>query len=168
VKTFTVLSLAALSIPAGAQAQGSSQDYYSFEPPASERRYRPSPVQEVETKAAEPKGFVTEYENAKPVAKGSMNRQSSDEAVSSDAASGGHVSLPPNMEKGVKDLEVGMDELRVYTGAMTVHVQQNGLRGFLAVTPELKKQGSAVGHRIGGGIGGIMTDVGRDMLVPGN
>lgn len=73
------------------------------------------------------------------------------------------VTLPPNMERGVRELEESVGELPGYTSAMSKHVQQNGLRGFLAVTPELKAQGQSLGGRMGEGILGIMTDVGKEM-----
>lgn len=76
------------------------------------------------------------------------------------------VPLPPNMERGVKDLEAGMDELRRYTAVMAAHIQQNGMRGFLAVPTDVKDQGQAVGRKIGGGINGIMTDVAHEMVIP--
>jgi len=79
------------------------------------------------------------------------------------AVSHSTVTLPPNMERGVRELEESVGELPGYTSAMSKHVQQNGLRGFLAVTPELKAQGQSLGGRMGGGILGIMTDVGKEM-----
>ncbi len=70
------------------------------------------------------------------------------------------------MERGVRDLEAGMDDLRVYTGEMAVHIQRNGLRGFLAVPPEIKQKGNTIGKQIGNGINGITTDVGKEMVTP--
>lgn len=70
------------------------------------------------------------------------------------------------MEKGVKDLESGMEDLQKYTAVMANHIQQNGLRGFLAVPPEIRDQGVAVGRKIGNGISGIATDTAHDMIVP--
>ena len=63
-------------------------------------------------------------------------------------------------------LEAGMDDLQAYTAVMAAHIQWNGMRGFLAVPPEIKDQGVAVGRKIGGGINGIMTDVAHEMIVP--
>ena len=74
--------------------------------------------------------------------------------------------LPPRMEKGVQDLEAGLDELQKYTALMAAHVQKNGLRGFLAVPAEVKAQGTVVGHTIGGGVNGIMSDVAAEMTRP--
>ena len=59
-----------------------------------------------------------------------------------------------------------MDDLRSYTSVMAAHVQQNGMRGFLAIPQEIKDQGQAIGRKIGGGIGGIMTDAAHEMIVP--
>lgn len=70
------------------------------------------------------------------------------------------------MDRGVKDLEAGMNDLRQYTGDMAAHIQKKGIRGFLAVPPDIKDQGQAVGKKIGGGIGGIMSDVANEMVVP--
>lgn len=89
-----------------------------------------------------------------------------DDQTNTGAGSGNHVALPPNMERGVRDLESGMDDLRVYTAEMAVHIQKNGLRGFLAVPPEIKQKGNSIGRHIGGGINGITTDVAKDMIVP--
>lgn len=75
-------------------------------------------------------------------------------------------SLPPGMERGVRDLEAGMEEVGAYTSEMAVHIQKHGLRGYLAVPPELKEKGRAIGRRVGSGIGGIMHDVGREMVAP--
>ena len=71
--------------------------------------------------------------------------------------------LPPGMEKGVADLEASLAELRVYSAAVAAHVQKNGLRGFLSVTPELKAEGRAVGQKLGGGVRGIVTDASNDI-----
>lgn len=74
--------------------------------------------------------------------------------------------LPPRMERGVQDVEVGMDGLARYTGAVAGQVQQHGLRGFLAMPPELKAQGAAVGAKLGDGIRGIAADTAVEMTSP--
>ena len=79
-----------------------------------------------------------------------------------------HGKLPSKMDRGIQDLEEGMDELKVYTGMMATHVQKNGLRGFMTLTPEIKAQGRTLGKRIGGGIGGVVSEVGTAMVRPEN
>lgn len=93
-------------------------------------------------------------------------QQTKDETGSLPAGTVNQVPLPPNMDRGVKDLEAGMDDLRRYTGVMAAHIQQNGMRGFLAVPTDVKDQGQAVGRKIGGGINGIMTDAAHEMVIP--
>lgn len=78
----------------------------------------------------------------------------------------GQVALPRNMERGVRDLESGLEDVGQYTGEMAAHLQKNGLRGYLAVPPELKEKGRAIGRKVGGGINGIMQDVSREMVSP--
>ena len=80
----------------------------------------------------------------------------------------GHGKLSSKMDRGIQDIEEGMDELKVYTGMMATHVQKNGLRGFMTLTPEIKAQGRALGQRIGGGIGGVVSEVGQAMVRPEN
>lgn len=160
-----ILSLLALCIFDGAQAAGPVPNYYSFDPPASQGVDHHSRTPDARAQQPVLKGFVTDDEYVKQLAVGTVSPHI-DASSSSKIPVGDRVVLPPNMDKGVRDLEVGMDELRAYTGEMAAHIQQNGLRGFLAVPPEIKDKGAAVGRRIGSGIGGIMTDVGHDMLVP--
>lgn len=86
--------------------------------------------------------------------------------ASSEVRADGQVALPPNMERGVRELEVGVEEVGAYTGEMGAHLQKNGLRGFLAVPPELQEKGRAIGRRVGSGVGAIMQDVGQEMVAP--
>ncbi len=74
------------------------------------------------------------------------------------------VSLPPGMEKGVSDLEAGLGELQLYSGTMAAHLKRTGIRGFLAVPPSIKEEGQAVGRKLGGGVRGIVDEVGKDMV----
>ncbi len=70
------------------------------------------------------------------------------------------------MEKGVKDLEAGMEDLQRYTATMAAHIQKNGMRGFLALPADLKEQGRVIGRSLGGGINGVASDVAQDMIAP--
>ena len=79
-----------------------------------------------------------------------------------------HAKLPGKMDRGIQDLEEGMDELKAYSGMMATHVQKNGLRGFMTLTPEIKAQGRTLGRKIGGGIGGVASEVGQAMVRPEN
>lgn len=79
---------------------------------------------------------------------------------------GNGVALPPNMERGIRDLEAGLEDVSAYTGEMAAHLQKNGLRGYLAVPPELRDKGRSVGRKVGNGIGAIMHDVGKEMVAP--
>jgi len=112
-------------------------------------------------------GLTTEQEGAETGAMLEKTTDGADQASDThgrSAVSHPTVTLPPNMERGIRELEEGVGELPDYTSAMSKHVQQNGLRGFLAVTPELKAQGQSLGGRMGGGIHGIMTEVGKEMV----
>lgn len=71
--------------------------------------------------------------------------------------------LPPGIDRGVTDLEAGLLDLRGYSIDMAAHIKKNGLRGFMYVTPELKSEGQNIGKKIGGGVRGIMQDVGNEM-----
>ena len=77
------------------------------------------------------------------------------------------VVLPARMDKGLAGLERGIDEVKDYSVATAKHIQQHGLRGYMAPTPELKAQGEAIGHRIGGSIGDVMVEVGKEMVEDG-
>lgn len=72
--------------------------------------------------------------------------------------------LPARMDRGLAGLERGIDEVKDYSVATAKHIQQHGLRGYMAPTPELKAQGEAIGHRIGGSIGDVMVEVGKEMI----
>lgn len=75
-------------------------------------------------------------------------------------------SLPAGMERGLQDVEAGIEELRSYSSIMADHIQRNGLRGFIDVPPAIRQQGNAIGKRIGGGIGEVMNGVTQEMIVP--
>ncbi|WP_126448203.1 hypothetical protein [Sulfuricystis multivorans] len=134
--------------------------YYDAAPPPSSFTSRPMAIPSQLPR----KQFIADMD---PAASASTNSPSPQPHL---ATSSGNVSaqpgLPPNMERGVKDLEAGMEDLRRYTAVMANHIQQNGLRGFLAVPPEIRDQGVEVGRKIGYGIGGIATDAAHDMIVP--
>ncbi len=74
--------------------------------------------------------------------------------------------MPANMERGIKDLEAGMEDVQRYTATMAAHVQKIGLRGFLALPADIKEQGRVIGRTLGGGISGVATDVAQDMIAP--
>lgn len=72
--------------------------------------------------------------------------------------------LPANMDRGIRDLEAGMDQVQLYTARMASHIRANGLRGFLALPQEIRDQGEMIGRRIGRGVHGIASDTARDMV----
>ena len=72
--------------------------------------------------------------------------------------------LPTGIDTGVSNLESGLLHLRGYTTDMSSHIQKNGLKGFMYLTPELKTEGQQVGKQIGGGVHSIMQDVGKEMV----
>lgn len=157
-----IIPLLLAAIGSSASAAGpDNQSYYDYEGPGG-RMSRPAPAA---APAGPRKSFVVEGESgttlqsARPIGKNTQ-----DGAVTTGQSA--QPALPPNMDRGVKDLESGMEDLRAYTAVMAAHVQQNGMRGFLAVPSDIRDQGLAVGRKIGGGINGIMTDAAQDMIVP--
>ena len=72
--------------------------------------------------------------------------------------------MSPGIDTGISNLESGLLNLRGYTTDMGSHIQKNGLKGFLYLTPELKSEGLQVGKQIGGGVRSIMQDVGKEMV----
>ena len=72
--------------------------------------------------------------------------------------------LPTGIDTGVSNLESGLLHLRGYTTDMGSHIQKNGLKGFMYLTPELKSEGQQVGKQLGGGVNSIMRDVGKEMV----
>lgn len=143
-----------------AAAEGALPNYYEAAPPPSSYTSRPM----VAPSQAPRKRFITDSESTSPSPANSASPQP--HLAASSGGSSAQPGLPPNMEKGVKDLESGMEDLQKYTAVMANHIQQNGLRGFLAVPPEIRDQGVAVGRKIGNGISGIATDTAHDMIVP--
>lgn len=141
-------------------AEGALPNYYDAAPPSSSYTSRPM----VAPSHTPRKRFITDSESMSPSPANSASPQPHFAASSSESSA--QQSLPPNMEKGVKDLESGMEDLQKYTTLMANHIQQNGLRGFLAVPPEIRDQGVAVGRKIGNGISRITTDTAHDMIVP--
>ncbi len=158
VQVFVALALSAGSVIAGELSQ---QSYYDASPvPAP---YAPRPPAPPAQAATPRKVFTTDSESNAP----SGAPTSSPPPTTANATpQSGQPELPPNMERGVKDLETGMEELQKYTGVMATHIQQNGLRGFLAIPPAIRDQGIAVGRKIGNGINGIATDTAHDMVAP--
>lgn len=154
-----LLPMAIISGTAAA-AEGSLPNYYDAAPPPTSYTSRPmaTPSQ------APRKHFITDTESTSPPPTNSASSQP--HLAASSTGVSGQPGLPLNMEKGVKDLEAGMEDLQKYTAVMANHIQQNGLRGFLAVPPEIRDQGVAVGRKIGNGISGIATDTAHDMIVP--
>lgn len=150
----------ALICGTAAAAEGALPNYYDAAPPPTSYTSRPMAT----PSPAPRKHFITDTESTSPAQANSASPQPHLAASSGGASA--QPGLPPNMEKGVKDLEAGMEELQKYTAVMANHIQQNGLRGFLAVPPEIRDQGVAVGRKIGNGISGIATDTAHDMIVP--
>lgn len=76
--------------------------------------------------------------------------------------------LTPNTTAGVKtavrELEAGMEELKGYSVDMAVHLQQNGLTGFIEMPKPLTDKGTAIGGRIGKSIQAIGDGVRQDMV----
>lgn len=143
-----------------AAAEGALPNYYDAAPPPTSYTRRPM----ANPSPAPRKHFITDTESTSPAPANGASPQPHLAASSGGASA--QPGLPPNMEKGVKDLETGMEDLQKYTAVMANHIQQNGLRGFLAVPPEIRDQGVAVGRKIGNGIRGIATDTAHDMIVP--
>ena len=138
-------------------------DYYEQEAPSVQR---PLTGQRPEGRASIRKEFRVEAGRAGTASGG----ETQSIAVTAESRNAGEAvtPLPANMERGVKDLEAGMDDLRQYTGAMTAHIRRNGIRGFLAVPSDIKDQGRAVGRTLGAGISGITQDVAQDMITSGS
>lgn len=153
--------LAAIGSSASAVAWSETQSYYDYEGPT----VRTAPIPPA-APAGRRKSFLVDgdagSESVPPRTVGKGNH----DGAAVTAGQGPRSSLPPNMDRGVHDLEAGMDDLRAYTAEMAAHVQQNGVRGFLAIPTDIRDQGIAVGRKIGGGINGIMTDAAQDMIVP--
>ena len=76
--------------------------------------------------------------------------------------------LPPAMDKGVDDMQEGISELRGYTADVAENVKEQGLRGFLDVSPQQKQKGRDIGEKIGEGIRGVMSEVGKEMTTQGS
>ena len=145
-KRLIPLMLAAIGTSAFA-ADSVSQNYYDYEAPI----VRAPHSQSVESSPSRRKAFVVDSDsipaNAGPRQAVRAGQDEPNQQVS------GHMTQPallPNMDRGVRDLEAGMDDLRSYTSVMAAHAQQNGMRGFLAIPQEIKDQGQAVGRKIGG------------------
>lgn len=158
-------ALWAAALLSGTAAAGESnlQNYYDVAPATAQHAARPAPSSYTPTPR---KQFIVDgAEGGHVPSPGNVGR-AQPAATANGSTSTSQVALPPNMERGVKDLEVGMEDLHKYTGVMATHIQQNGLRGFLAIPPEIRDQGVAVGRKIGNGINGIATDTARDMIVP--
>lgn len=145
-KRLIPLMLAAIGTSAFA-ADSVSQNYYDYEAPI----VRAPHSQSVESSPSRRKAFVVDSDsipaNAGPRQAVRAGQDEPNQQVS------GHMTQPallPNMDRGVRDLEAGMDDLRSYTSVMAAHAQQNGMRGFLAIPQEIKDQGQAIGRKIGG------------------
>jgi hypothetical protein len=74
--------------------------------------------------------------------------------------------LLPDMEKGVVNLEKGTGDLKQYTIDMGLHLERNGIRGFLLIPQNLKEQGHAIGQTLGEGVSDIVKEVGKEMVKP--
>lgn len=146
------------SLSAGADAP----NYYTAERPA----IASVPDRPVPQPISKRKQFIVEGDSPEDVRPQSSAKAAVPSEEGHSAPSAEHVQLPPNMERGIKELEAGVHNTQGYTVDMAAHLQKNGMRGFLAVPPELKNKGRNVGKQIGGGINGIMTDVGQEMVTP--
>lgn len=151
-----------VSISCFAASDGSPQNYYDYDGPS----YRGARPMQPVAKGSPKRGLVVDGIGSGAGADRHGGHFITDEAGSGVAQGSAQPALPPNMDRGVKDLEAGMEDLRAYTAVMAAHIQQNGLRGFLAIPPDIRDQGQAVGRKIGGGINGITKDVAHDMIVP--
>ena len=139
-----------LATSALAQSEGQSPSYYDTAGPSYHQAASQVAVPIISSGSR--KVFLVDSESAPPVV---VRTNPSPTPVDKSETHGRHPtssdSLPPNMDRGVKDLEAGMNDLRQYTGDMAAHIQKKGIRGFLAVPPDIKDQGQAVGKKIGGG-----------------
>lgn len=153
-------------IPAAAAGQAETlSSYYDLpDPPRQQSGHRSSGLSSAPR--TQHKGFITDGDAGRVEEGEGRSRVDHPHNPPTTPGTGTDVALPPNMERGVKDIEEGMDDLRRYTATMAKHIQANGLRGFLAVPGDIKDQGAVVGRRIGSGIGGIATDTGREMISP--
>ena len=159
-----LLCLIAVSQPAVLLAAGEApiENYYEYDAPSVARP--PTSVPPAKS-IGKPRSLVVD----KTGSSGDESKSSqpiNDTSAGGTSAGGGTVSLPPNMERGIKDLEAGMDDVQRYTATMAAHVQKNGLRGFLALPADIKQQGRVIGRTLGGGISGVATDVAQDMIAP--
>lgn len=156
------LLLAAIGSSASAAPGPDSQSYYDYDGPA----VRSSPRSQTVVPPGAKRSLIVDGESSTSSQTSRASGRTGVEEGTTIVAQGNQPPLPPNMDKGVRDLESGMDDLRAYTSVMASHIQQNGMRGFLAVPPDIRDQGVAVGRKLGGGINGIMTDVAHEMIVP--
>ena len=158
-----LLCLIATSLPSVLLAAGEAPivNYYEYDAPSV--AHPPTSVPQAKS-IGKPRLLVVdetgssggESKSSQPINATSAGSKSADDTVS----------LPPNMERGIKDLEAGMDDVQRYTATMAAHVQKNGLRGFLALPADIKEQGRVIGRTLGGGISGVATDVAQDMIAP--
>ncbi|TXT28329.1 MAG: hypothetical protein FD131_3194 [Rhodocyclaceae bacterium] len=165
MKVFVLLGILGMAASSTATAAGEAPmpSYFDTSEQVEPRASRP----QMPTRAAGTgKVFVIDSDASSGPVIRTGAQQTMDETGSLPASTVNQVPLPQNMDRGVKDLEAGMDDLRRYTAVMAAHIQQNGMRGFLAVPTDVKDQGQAVGRKIGGGINGIMTDVAHEMVIP--
>jgi hypothetical protein len=157
-----LLCLIAVSLPAVLLAAGKAPmvNYYEYDAPS----VAPPPTAIPQAKSnTKPRSFIVDGTGG-PGGDNSSSQPAGDSSVGSTPADSAAVPLPPNMERGVKDLEAGMEDLQRYTATMAAHVQKNGIRGFLALPSDIKEQGRAIGRVLGGGINGVATDVAQDMI----
>lgn len=86
---------------------------------------------------------------------------------SKDFASRGKssVQLPPAMENGIKEIESGIIAAGSYSKEVANNIKTEGLRGFMAVSPEMKAEGRVIGEKIGTGVRGVMGEVGKEMEI---
>jgi len=77
--------------------------------------------------------------------------------------------VAPNTVAGVRnaitDLEAGLGELKGYSVDMSMHIQQNGLQGFIDMPRPLTDRGTAIGQHLGRSIQSIGAGV-RDDMIP--
>lgn len=76
------------------------------------------------------------------------------------------VPLPPELDRGLADIETGMGQVTTYAASMARHIRRNGIRGFFNTPPEMNAQGRSIGQTIGRGIRGVADATAQDMLTP--
>lgn len=80
------------------------------------------------------------------------------------AAAGVATNTVAGVRNAITDLEAGLGELKGYSVDMSMHIQQNGLQGFIDMPRPLTDRGTAIGQHLGRSIQSIGAGVRDDML----